>query len=140
MTPPPLAPPSLDRILETCLYTDDLAAARDFYGSVLGLPLALEQPGRHVFFRCGNAMLLVFDPATTRTATGESPPHGATGPGHVAFAITPDDFPRWRDHLTAHHIPVETEIDWPRGGHSLYLRDPAGNSVELATPSVWSLP
>jgi catechol 2,3-dioxygenase-like lactoylglutathione lyase family enzyme len=28
----------------------------------------------------------------------------------------------------------------PKGGKSLYLRDPAGNSVELVTPGVWGLP
>ena len=34
-------------------------------------------------------------------------------------------------------VPIEAEIAWPQGGHSLYVRDPASNSVELATPSIW---
>ena len=35
--------------------------------------------------------------------------------------------------------PVEAEIHWPHGGASLYLRDPAGNSVELAPGRIWNL-
>ena len=37
-------------------------------------------------------------------------------------------------------VPVESEVSWPRGGASLYLRDPAGNVVELASPAIWGLP
>jgi len=29
-------------------------------------------------------------------------------------------------------------VKWPRGGTSLYFRDPAGHLVELATPGLWS--
>ena len=39
----------------------------------------------------------------------------------------------------ATEVPIELETDWPRGGHSLYFRDPAGNSVELITPGLWGL-
>jgi len=34
-------------------------------------------------------------------------------------------------------VPIESELSWPQGGQSLYVRDPAGNSVELATRSTW---
>ena len=27
--------------------------------------------------------------------------------------------------------------DWPNGARSLYFRDPAGNSVEIAEPRLW---
>jgi hypothetical protein len=40
----------------------------------------------------------------------------------------------------SHGVTVEKEVEWPRGGKSLYFRDPAGNSVELVTPGVWGLP
>ena len=42
--------------------------------------------------------------------------------------------------VAAHHVAIEHEEAWERGGHSLYFRDPAGNSVELITPGLWGLP
>jgi catechol 2,3-dioxygenase-like lactoylglutathione lyase family enzyme len=129
----------IDRVLETCLYARDLDAARWFYGRVLGLELLMEQPGRHLFFRCGAGMLLVFDPEATLRTDGDARavPHGATGPGHVAFAIPEADLPRWRQRIRDEGVELEAEVEWPRGGRSLYVRDPAGNSIELATPSLW---
>jgi len=37
-------------------------------------------------------------------------------------------------------VPIESEVRWPRGGRSLYVRDPAGNSVEIASPALWGFP
>ncbi|RPI27616.1 MAG: glyoxalase/bleomycin resistance/extradiol dioxygenase family protein [Acidobacteria bacterium] len=124
-------------VLETCLYATDLEAAERFYTQVLGLTFLSRVQGRHVFFRCGEAVFLVFNPAAT-SAPG-FPPHGATGPGHVAFRIPSGDFDAWRDRLEGNGVDIETEVDWPRGGHSIYFRDPAGNSVELATAEIWGL-
>ena len=45
-----------------------------------------------------------------------------------------------RSGCVEHRVEIEHEEAWPRGGHSLYFRDPAGNSVELITPGVWGLP
>jgi aminoglycoside/choline kinase family phosphotransferase len=41
--------------------------------------------------------------------------------------------------LADNGVAVEAEIAWPRGGSSLYVRDPAGNSVELAPARIWGL-
>ncbi len=125
-------------VLETCLYADDLDAAEAFYGGVLGLQRIARVEGRHVFFRCGAGVFLVFAAEKTRAST-EIPPHGATGAGHACFAVRDDEIPGWRDHLAARGIDVEAEVEWPRGGRSLYLRDPAGNSVELGTPRIWGI-
>lgn len=127
-------------VLETSLYVDDLDAAEAFYTRVLGLEAFAREHGRHVFFRCGHGVFLLFNPAKTLESGDDVPPHGATGPGHVAFAIARADLPAWRERLRQHGVPVEKEITWPNGGRSLYFRDPAGNSVELATPGVWGLP
>ncbi len=124
-------------VLETCLYAPDLEAAATFYRDVLGLTPYSEQVGRHVFFRCGQAMFLLFNPATTMQPGQALPNHGAVGPGHVAFASTLDDVPRWRQQLEQHGVTIDREITWPGGGRSLYLRDPAGNIVEIATPTIW---
>jgi len=124
-------------ILETCLYVDDLAVAERFYSQVLGLPLHSRQAGRHVFFRCGRGMLLLFS-AEQSKIPGEIPTHGATGPGHIAFAVLDSELPVWRKQLEAQGVPIERLHTWPGGGHSLYFRDLAGNSLELATPTIWS--
>ncbi|HET7459850.1 MAG TPA: VOC family protein [Longimicrobium sp.] len=126
-------------ILETCLYADDLEAAERFYTDVLGLVKITAVPGRHVFFRCGGRVFLVFDPAKTSPEGGPVPGHGAQGPGHACFAATDDELDRWRDHLRANGVEVETEVEWPGGGRSLYFRDPAGNSIELGTPRIWGI-
>lgn len=129
----------LREILETSLYADDLEAAERFYADVLGLETITRVPGRHVFFRCGDRVFLVFNPAQTLEG-GRIPPHGASGPGHAAFAVTEAELAEWRARLTAHGVEVEMEVDWPGGGHSLYFRDPAGNSLELGTPAIWRIP
>jgi catechol 2,3-dioxygenase-like lactoylglutathione lyase family enzyme len=132
-------------ILETALYVRDLATAERFYTTVLRLDVIARAPGRHVFFRCGGGVLLVFNPDRTEaeeTLVGgvSVPRHGARGPGHMAFAVREAEVEPWRARLQAAGVAIESEIRWPGGGHSLYFRDPAGNSVELATPRLWGLP
>jgi catechol 2,3-dioxygenase-like lactoylglutathione lyase family enzyme len=127
-------------VLETCLYVDDLEVAEAFYRDVLGLEPRSRVAGRHVFFRCGPAMLLIFNPQATCIPSGDVPTHGATGQGHVAFRAEHADMDGWQAQFAAHGVPVETDLRWPGGGHSLYVRDPAGNSVEIVTPDVWGLP
>lgn len=125
-------------ILETALYVDDLEAAERFYADVLGLRLITRVAGRHVFFRCGGRVLLLFRPEATEEG-GSVPAHGARGPGHVAFAAAEAELDGWRVRLAGAGVPIELEYTWPRGGHSLYFRDPAGNSLEIATPAVWGI-
>ena len=138
--PTPTPVPPVEAVVETAVYAADLAAAEAFYGGVLGLPVVGREAGRQVFFRVGaGSMLLVFDPATTLRG-GTFPPHGATGPGHVALGVRPEALDGWRRHLAAHGVEIEMEYTWPRGGRSLYFRDPAGNLVELITPGVWGTP
>jgi catechol 2,3-dioxygenase-like lactoylglutathione lyase family enzyme len=127
------------RLLETALYATDLAAAERFYVSVLGLVVVSRfEAGRGIAFGCGDVVLLVFDPERTCLPHPGVPTHGASGPGHVAFVADAAEFPRWRDHLRAHGVAIESEVSWPQGGRSLYFRDPAGNVVELAPPALWT--
>lgn len=126
-------------ILETCLYVDDLRAAELFYVDVLGLQIVGRQPDRHVFLRCGKRMLLIFDPVECSAPDGVLPAHGCHGSGHVAFAVEEETLDAWRSHLVSRGVDIERTIDWPQGGRSLYFRDPAGNSLELATPLIWGI-
>ena len=127
-------------VVETGVYVDDLDRAEAFYRDVLGLEPIGKEPGRHVFFRVGAAnVLLLFLPEGTRKGD-VLPAHGATGAGHFALGIPAEELASWHGRLTAYGIEIEKEVRWPRGGQSLYFRDPAGNSVELVTPGLWGLP
>lgn len=131
-------------ILETILYAEDLAAAEEFYSGVLGLTVHAKVAGRHIFYRCGNAMLLIFNPRVTveppkPDARLPVPPHGAIGAGHACFAASADEIERWRQHLLAHRVSIESDFLWPSGGRSIYFRDPAGNCLEFAEPRIWGL-
>lgn len=130
------------RVLETCLYVDDLEAAKKFYTEVLGLEVITHRADRHVFFRIGDGVYLLFNPNTTVKAESTSsgvPTHGAHGPGHVAFRMEEDEYDAWLEHLGKHNVVIEKEYHWPGGGRSIYFRDPAGNSLELATPMTWGI-
>ena len=126
-----------DRVLESCLYVDDLAAAERFYTEVLGLAVHSRRRGRHVFLRCGDQMVLLFRPEATAADGASVPSHGATGPGHLCFAVADEDLAEWRRRLAARGVEIEQDHRWPGGARSLYFRDPAGNSLELASPRLW---
>ena len=130
-------------VLETILYARDIEAAKAFYGDVLGLALNWTVENRFVFFRCGEAMLLIFNPDATRDqpqGANLPPRHGADGAGHVCFAASADEINAWRMRLEKHGIAIEADFEWPEGGRSIYFRDPAGNSLEFAEPRIWGLP
>ncbi len=128
-------------ILEAALYVDDLDAAEHFYGAVLGLDRIMRSANRHVFYRIGPTVLLIFNPAETRrhdpTARLPVPPHGADGPGHLCFAATAAEIEKWQQRLVQAGHPTEARVNWPNGALSIYVRDPAGNSIEFAEPRLW---
>ena len=127
-------------VVETAVYVDDLDDAEDFYRRILGLRVMGKEPGRHVFFQVGEAGVLLAFRAETTLKGDPLPPHGAAGPGHFALGIDAEALDAWRTLLQGHGVSVEKEVEWPKGGKSLYFRDPAGNLVELVTPGVWGLP
>ncbi|PAQ02114.1 VOC family protein [Mesorhizobium mediterraneum] len=131
-------------ILESALYVTDLDAAEDFYSGVLGLDLLGKVDGRHLFFRCGDGVLLIFNAEATKVppapdARLKVPPHGTVGDGHLCFAASADEIVRWKAHLEQKKIAIESEFEWPQGGRSIYIRDPSGNSIEFAEPRIWGI-
>ena len=44
-----------------------------------------------------------------------------------------------RSRLQEAGVAIEGRTAWPRGGESLYLRDPDGHLLELATPGLWAI-
>ncbi len=121
-------------IYETVLYANDLDAAAKFYVEGFGLTL-LSQNELMIVLGIGERYLLIFDPEKSSAAGRDVPAHGCTGQGHVAFVADSSELPEWRKRLGAAGIEIESEVS---RGTSIYVRDPAGNSVELAPSVLWS--
>lgn len=132
----------LGKVLETSLYVGDMARARAFYEGVMGLEPMMQDSRLTAYPVGAGSVLLLFLQGSTgepaATPGGVIPPHEGSGRLHYAFAISVDALQYWRDELSRHGVDIESEVSWPRGGRSLYFRDPDGNLVELATPGLWA--
>jgi catechol 2,3-dioxygenase-like lactoylglutathione lyase family enzyme len=131
-------------VLEAVLYASDLDAIEEFYRRVLGLEPFAKYEGRQVFYRCGDQMLLIFNPDATQIPPSPDarlpvPPHGAHGEGHACFRASASEIDAWRAQLENEGVAVEADFEWPGGGRSIYFRDPAGNCLEFAEPRIWGL-
>ena len=130
-------------VLETVLYAKDLVTAEAFYRVALGMEPFAKVPGRHLFYRCGNQVLLIFNPDATKVPPAPDalpvPPHGMEGEGHICFRASAEELEAWRQRLEGQAIAIEADFEWPGGGRSIYFRDPAGNCLEFAEPRIWKL-
>lgn len=131
-------------ILETVIHATDLDAAEKFYADVLGFELYAKVEGRHIFYRCGDQMFLIFNPDTTKLPPSPDallpvPLHGTYGQAHVCFRANALEIDAWRAHLENKGVAIEVDFEWPGGGRSIYFRDPAGNCLEFAEPKIWGL-
>src|SRR5262245_50836536 len=135
--------PRLTGVLETALYVDDVARSAQFYQTVLELEILVADERFCALNVAGRQLLLLFKKSASRTpmptAGGVIPPHDGSGPLHMAFAIAASELAAWEDRLREARVPVESRVVWPRGGHSVYFRDPDGHLIELATPGVWAI-
>jgi catechol 2,3-dioxygenase-like lactoylglutathione lyase family enzyme len=133
----------LNGVLETALYVSDLPRARGFYVDLFDCTVLLDTPRLVALGVAGRSVLLLFRRGATdaplATAGGIVPGHGASGVQHLAFAIARDAVDGWVERLARAGVSVESRVRWERGGESLYLRDPDGHSVELATPGLWAI-
>lgn len=87
----------VSRIIETRIYSRDLASMKRFYSDVIGLELVQEEEGKFAFFKAGRSMLLIFNPDRTFPDNDRLPPHGASGPSHFAMEIGSDDYHPWKE-------------------------------------------
>jgi catechol 2,3-dioxygenase-like lactoylglutathione lyase family enzyme len=138
---PQHAMPALAGVLETILYVDDFDRARAFYEGLLGLAPVYSDQRMCAYDVGGRSMLLVFRRGESlKTVTmpgGTIPPHDGNGPHHIAFSIAADELPEWETRLADFGVAIEGRTKWPRGGISVYFRDPDGHLLELATPGLW---
>ena len=118
------------RVLETGVYVDDLDAAAAFYEKVLGLERLSAEEGRHVFYRCGPGVFLVFKAGATAEAMadpeggGTIPGHGTDGPSHMAFAVGPGEVERWVERLERHGVAIESRVVKPDGARGIGVLPP----------------
>lgn len=133
--------PSITRILETALYVEDLDRAQDFYIELFGLELMLRDERMAALALPDRQVLLLFKNGSSQTPIptpfGDIPPHGATGPQHLCFAIEQNQLSAWQQRLQEFAIAIESSLTWPQNATSLYFRDPDGHSLELSTPRLW---
>src|SRR5437762_5780473 len=100
----------LERVIETCLYVDDLDRAARFYEQVLGLTELTSDARFRAYDVAGQSVLLLFHRGATletvRMPGGTIPPHNGHGPLHMAFAIAADQLPQWEQRLQEHGIAI----------------------------------
>src|SRR5215468_3768373 len=140
---PPLDRVQLDRVLETCLYVDDLDRAARFYEQVLRLAVLTSDARFRAYDVGGKSVLLLFRRGATletvRMPGGTIPPHDGHGPLHIAFAVSANELSDWEARLDRHGVAIEGRTEWSGGGRSVYFRDPDQHLVEFATPGLWAI-
>jgi catechol-2,3-dioxygenase len=117
------------RIKETCIYIHDLEKARQFYHEILELPVINYQPGKHLFLRAGDSVLLLFNPEDSKTKT--SPPaHYGGGQQHFALEVSRQDYPVVKEKIISKGIAIIDQVRW-KNAESFYFKDPEGNILEI---------
>src|SRR5581483_12382776 len=135
--------PEVTGVVETCLYVDDLERAARFYEDVFEFKRLIGDERFCALSVADRGVLLLFKKGATLEAMptpgGDIPPHDGSGQLHLAFSIPADAAEPWHQRLHALGIAIESTVEWPRGGRSLYFRDPDRHLVELITPGCWSI-
>jgi catechol 2,3-dioxygenase-like lactoylglutathione lyase family enzyme len=135
--------PSVGRVLETSLYVDHLDRSIDFYTTLFGFEKMVSDDRFCALNVCDKQVLLLFRKGGTTEAKafpgGVLPPHDGSGQTHLAFTIAAEDEEEWSETLRDANVPIESRVTWPRGGFSLYFRDPDGHLLELVSPGCWAI-
>jgi catechol 2,3-dioxygenase-like lactoylglutathione lyase family enzyme len=125
------------KIKETCLYVNDLEVAFNFYHTILGLPVINYTPGKHLFLKAGECVLLIFNPEDSKLKT--SPPaHYGGGNQHAAFEVREESYERAKADIESKQIRILEEVTWKSGKKSFYFNDPEGNVLEIVpNKGIW---
>lgn len=113
----------------TIVFARQMAAMREFYGTVLGFPLHKELGPQWVEYRVGSNILaltergMVFD--------DPSPPIGTLSL-QLAFRVAPGEVASCAETLKARGVAILSgPTDQPWGHRTLFFRDPDGNVLEI---------
>ena len=118
--------PKISRVLETALYVADLDKAAAFNAEVMELTCIHADYRMRAYDVGGNGVLLLFPQGgslqSIETPGRSIPPHGGSGPMHVAFSIAADELEAWQDHLKAKGVVLQGRTEWPMRGKSILPR------------------
>jgi len=135
--------PNVTGVLETALYVEDLERSVRFYEAVFEFETLEADDTLCALSVAGRQALLLFRQggrtAPLEVPGGIIPPHGGAGHLHMAFSVAASELKHWEDRLREKRVVIESRVHWPRGGVSLYFRDPDGHLIELATPGLSSI-
>ena len=118
---------------------DDMEKALAFYRDVLGCAPGYSYPAMGMEqVWAGAALIVLWDTTHPGAARAVPPVAGGRNVDHVCIATGPFDAVEMRDHLARHGVAIDREATHggARGmGHSFYLRDPFGNTLEIKGPA-----
>src|SRR6266700_2672111 len=107
---------TLNGLVETALFVEELPQARDFYEQVLGLTKSKDSDTGCVFRVADQRYLLIISRRAARTpnktASGDVlppcalPQQDGRGPGHIAFGLSQDTIDFWRARLAKHDVDL----------------------------------
>lgn len=134
--------PTIQHILETALYVDDVDRSERFYHDLFGFRTVVTDADRLRALRVsdGQILLLFAKGKSTKgadTPFGHIPGHDGAGRLHLALAIASEDVEPWRQQLAEKNIEIISFLGWVNGGQSIYIRDPDGHLIELGTSAIW---
>lgn len=132
------APFALAGIDHVVLLVDGIEESTRFYTEVLGCTIDNDLPQYGMRqLRAGAALIDLVDIRAPEGAWAKPEVAGGRNVDHVALALGPADPEAVRHHLAEHNVEIVEEGDrlgalgdtW-----SFYIRDPAGNQIELSFP------
>jgi len=127
----PSAPFTLVALDHLLLLVDDMDAALNFYQMVVGAKLASRlDPYGMAMLDAGSGQIALVDWKTNEGAWARPDVEGGRNIDHFAVSLATTDEAAVRAHLSAHGVAIiEEQVE--DGRLSLYIKDPAGNTVEL---------
>ncbi len=115
----------ITRCLHTAILVSDLAAAEQFYGTVLGLPKidrVLKFPG--AWYQVGDYQIHLMVEANVQVPFLNTEKWGRNA--HIAFCVA--DLETAKTQLLAQGFPIQMSAS---GRAALFTCDPDGNTIEL---------
>ena len=114
------------------LFTEDLAAAREFYSRVFGLPVSYEDANSCVFTFSGT-MINLLQASEAVELIAPATPGGPGSLPRMQFTLTVDDVDAKAAELVAIGVPMlNGPMDREWGIRTASFRDPAGTIWEIA--------